>query len=88
MTLYKQRSSGFYVSWFLSSRLGSAHAEVVSRDMATCDTHPIPPLSKTAYGTKQAKRRKTLEEKREEKKALNKNRDYTRVNIREAFSRW
>ncbi|KAM7368748.1 hypothetical protein PAMP_013056 [Pampus punctatissimus] len=59
--------------------------------MATSDKLPIPPVPTTTYNTKQAKRRKTfetLEEKRENKKALNQKRDLTRVNIGEAFSRW
>ncbi|XP_036961911.1 uncharacterized protein LOC119023820 isoform X1 [Acanthopagrus latus] len=52
---------------------------------------PIPALPQTAYTTKQGKRRKTLEEKREAKRAASRRRQEscrTRVYIGAAFDRW
>ncbi|XP_078025873.1 uncharacterized protein LOC144464117 [Epinephelus lanceolatus] len=56
--------------------------------MATCAKFPIPRLPAPAYSAKRIKKMKTMEEKRELKKRLNKKRDQTRVYIGKAFSRW
>ena len=54
--------------------------------MATWGKLPIPRLP--AYNRQRGKRKKTLEERREQRRVLNKKRDQTRVNIGEAYPRW